>query len=125
MPAFVRYGCIGCLNTYPIAGHCLFGNEVGDEFCQRDRKLNLRATELCVQKGCISAVHVENGILVCAHNAPKCDHVDRLDNCLGELIKTRTIREVIDADKANESLRIVAAPKARHERPRIQEVAYP
>jgi hypothetical protein len=111
LPAFVRYGCLGCLKIH--FGNCLHGNEVGDEFCLRDRKLNTRATAECERKGCISAEHIENGILVCTHNETKCKCVDRLGNSYGNLQRTRTVREIIDADKANESLRVVSLLKAR------------
>jgi len=106
---FTRYGCLGCLNTH--YGGCLFGNVVGDEFCLRDRKLNTRATAECLRKGCISAQYVENNILVCTHNETRCKCIDRLGNMYGNLQRTRAIAEVIDADRANESLRIAALLK--------------
>lgn len=108
-PPFTRYSCLGCLNTH--YGGCLFANEVGDEFCQRDRKLNTRATAECLRKGCISAQYVENNILVCTHNETTCECIDRLGNMYGNLQRTRAIAEVIDADRANESLRIAALLK--------------
>jgi len=109
---FVRYGCLGCIMSQP-AGHCLCGNDFGDEYCQRDRKLNTRATDECLRKGCISATYVENHTLVCTHIATKCECIDRLGNVLGDLHRTRALIEVIDADKANESLRIYALLKPR------------
>ena len=115
LPAFVRYGCLGCLNTYPVAGHCLFGNEVGDEFCQRDRKLNTRATSECLQKGCISAMYVENRTLVCTHDG-KCECIDRFDNSYGDIQKTRSVGEIIDADRVQESNRIATLLKSQARR---------
>ena len=113
-PVFVRYGCLGCLINWP-AGHCLHGNEVGDEYCQRDRKLNTRATNECLRKSCISAVYVENRTLVCTHTESKCKHIDRLDHSYGELIKTRPIGEIIDSERMNKVLAAAAAPKSyRH-----------
>ncbi|PKG31098.1 hypothetical protein, partial [Methanoregula sp.] len=109
-PAFVRYGCLGCQNTYPVAGHCLFGNEIGDEFCQRDRKLNTRATSECLQKGCISAMYVENRTLVCTHSG-KCECIDRFDNSYGDIQKTRSVAEIIDAELIQGSNRIAALQK--------------
>jgi len=110
---FMRYGCLGCLMSQP-AGHCICGNEFGDEYCQRDRKLNLRATEECLQKGCISARHVENHTLVCTHTGSECLHLDLRGKSLGNLImKARAVAEVIDAERANESLRIVSILKSR------------
>lgn len=111
MIEFTSYGCLGCLMSQP-AGHCIVGNEIGDEYCQRDRRLNLQATEECLRKGCVSAVHVENRTLVCTHLG-KCECVDRLGNSYGSMIRTRTLAEVIDSEKANESLRIVSLLKSR------------
>ncbi|PKG31581.1 hypothetical protein [Methanoregula sp.] len=111
-PPFIRYGCLGCLMSQP-AGHCICGNEIGDEYCLRDRKLNTRATEECLRKGCLSAMYVENRTLVCAHISKTCEGIDRLGNSLGTLIRTRAIAEVIDAEKANESLRIIRVLKSR------------
>lgn len=116
LPAFIRYGCLGCLNSYPIAGHCLFGNEVGDEFCQRDRKLNTRATYECIRLGCISAQYVENRTLVCTHTGEKCECIDRFDNSYGNIQKTRSIAEIIDADRVQESNRIATLLKSQARR---------
>ena len=111
---FVRYGCLGCLMSQP-AGHCICGNEIGDEYCQRDRKLNLRATNECIRRSCISAMYVENRTLVCTLNETKCHHIDRLDHSYGELIKTRPISEIVDSEKMNKVLAAAAAPKSfRH-----------
>ncbi len=88
---FIRYGCLGCLNSWPVAGHCLFGNEVGDEYCLKERRLNLRATQECVRKGCLSAIYVENRTLVCAHNELKCECIDTLGNSYGDLQKARPL----------------------------------
>jgi hypothetical protein len=111
---FVRYGCLGCLMING-AGRCIFDNELGDVFCQRDRKLNTRATAECLRKNCISAEYVENHTLVCTHNETKCKHIDRLEHSYGELIKTRPIGEIIDSDKMNKVLAAAAAPKSfRH-----------
>lgn len=109
---YTRYGCLGCLMSQP-AGHCLCGNEFGDEYCQRDRKLNTRATALCLQKGCLSAVYVENHTLVCTHSEKECRHIDSHGNSYGQLVKTRSIAEIIDADVANKSLQLVAVLKSR------------
>jgi len=106
---FIPFGCLGCLNVH--FGGCLFGNEPGDEFCQRDRKLNTRATTECLRKGCISAQYVENHVLVCTHADDKCVCIDRLGNTYGNLQRTRALSEVIDAERANESLRIAALLK--------------
>ena len=95
------------------AGHCICGNEIGDEYCLRDRKLNTRATEECLRKGCLSAMYVENRTLVCTHNEKKCECIDTLGNSYGELVKTRAIAEILDAEKCNESLRIVSILKSR------------
>ncbi len=115
LPAFVRYGCLGCLNTWPIAGNCLFGNEVGDEYCQRDRKLNLRATDECLRKGCLSAQYVENHTLVCTHSG-ECECIDAHGNTYGNLQKTRSIAEIIDADRVQESNRIATLLKSQARR---------
>jgi len=119
-PPFVRYGCLGCTVSQP-AGHCLFGNDVGDEYCLRDRKLNTRATEECVRKGCISAIYVEGHTLVCTHNESKCVCIDRLGNTYGDLQRTRQLREILDSDKHKEILRLTAI-KGLQSRPRIEEV---
>lgn len=99
LPAAAVFGCLGCVRIDP-PGHCYFGNEPGDEYCQRDRKLNLRATAECERRGCISAIHVENHTLVCSHNEDRCECLDRDGNSHGFLTKAKPIPDVIDAEKA-------------------------
>lgn len=117
LPAFVRYGCLGCLMTRERAGGCLLGNEVGDVFCQRDRKLNLRATDECLRKGCISAQHVENHTLVCTHITTKCECIDTLGNSYGNLQRTRKLAEMLGIETGIEAARIGDILRSRRRHP--------